>query len=139
MPEGVGYSGSNVVAGTGLALNYVGDFVYAYSGQVSLTSAGDTTMLSFTTGKSVIRGMVQSGHDTTQMSGAQSLQTIIKFNGIIVYDHLTLYSSADTQTADLGSPIELVIPPFTEVKVIGFTSDSGPIPSTYQLVGRLYK
>jgi hypothetical protein len=139
MPEGVGYSGSNVTANTGLTLNYVGDFVYAYSGQVSLSSAGSTTMLSFTSGKHVIRGTVQSGHDTTQMSANQTLQTIIKFNGIIVYDHLNLYATADTQTADLGSPIELVIPPYTEVTVIGFTSDSGPIPTTYQLVGRLYK
>jgi len=139
MPEGVGYSGSNVVAGTGLALNYVGEFVYAYSGQVSLTSAGDTIMLSFTTGKNVIRATVQSGHDTQQMSANQTLQTKIKFNGIIVYDHLTLFVVTDVQTADLGSPIELVIPPYTEVTVIGFTSDTGPIPSTYHLIGRLYE
>ena len=139
MPEGIPYSGTNVTANTGLTLNYVGEFVYAYSGQTSLSSAGQTTMLLFTTGQHVIKGTLQSGHDTTQMSGSQTLQTIIKFNGIIVYDHLNLYATADTQTADLGSPIELVIPPYTEVTVIGFTSDTGPIPTTYHLVGRLYK
>jgi len=95
-------------------------------------------MLHFNTGAYMIRGNLQSGHDTTQMSGSQTLSTEVKFNGVIVYDHLTLFSSADTQTADLGSPIELIIPPFTEVTVTGFTSDTGPIPTTYQFVGTVH-
>jgi len=132
--------GSNAqFIGGSKALTLLGNgFCYAYSGQEDLTSSGAVIMLDFNTGSYMIRATVQSGHDTTQMSGAQSLQTIIKFNGVIVFDHLTLYSSADTQTADLGSPIELIIPPFTEVIVSGFTSDTGPIPTTYQLVGTIH-
>ena len=51
MPEGVGYSSSNVTAGTGLSLNYVWRDVYAYSGSIDATdSTTPITMLKFTTG-----------------------------------------------------------------------------------------
>jgi len=132
--------GSNAqFIGGSKALTLLGNgFCYAYSGQEDLASSGALIMLDFNTGSYMIRATVQSGHDTTQMSGSQTLQTTIKFNGVIVYDHLTLFSSADTQTTDLGSPIELIIPPFTEVIVSGFTSDTGPIPTTYQLVGTIH-
>lgn len=126
------------VASTGLGIRYVGNYAYAYSGQTSLTSSGAVIMLDFTSGSGVIVGVVQSGHDTTQMSAGQSLSTEIQFNDIVVFDHLTLFTSADTQTVDLGSPIHLIIPPLTHVKIIGETSDTGPIPTTYQLTGRVY-
>jgi len=128
------------LAVTGPKLIYTedGKHCYAYSGQVSMASSGAIIMLNFNSGPHVIIGKLQSGHDTTQMSGAQTLSTEVKFNGVIVYDHLTLYSSADTQTADLGSPIELLIPPHTTVLVTGFTSDTGPIPTTYHLIGTVY-
>jgi len=134
--EGIPPTASVVVPGP--SLNYVAEWAFAYSGQTSLSSAGPSTMLDFTTGEGVIVAVVQSGHDTTQMSGSQSLSTEIQFNEVIIYDHLTLYTSADTQTADLGSPINLIIPPFTRVQIIGATSDTGPIPTTYQLTGRVY-
>jgi len=126
------------VASSGLGIRYISNWAYGYSGQTSLTSAGPITMLDFTSGSGVIVALVQSGHDTTQMSGSQSLSTEIQFNEVVIYDHLTLYTSADTQTADLGSPIHLIIPPFTHVQIIGQTSDTGPIPTTYQLTGRVY-
>ena len=139
MPDTETIPVSASIASTGPGIRYIGDFAYAYSGQTSLVSAGGgTTMFDFTSGSGVIVAVVQSGHDTTQMSSAQTLSTEIQFNGVIIYDHLTLYSTADTQTADLGSPIHLIIPPFTHVKIIGATSDTGPIPTTFQLTGRVY-
>jgi len=130
------------VAAIGLGIRYIGAepmFVYAYSGQTSLTSGGGAiSMLDFTSGSGIIVGLVQSGHDTTQMSASQTLSTEIQFNDVVVFDHLTLFTSSDTQTVDLGSPIHLIIPPFTRVKIIGATSDAGPIPTTYQLTGRVY-
>jgi len=130
-------------ASTGLGLRYVGSgdthqFCYAYSGQTSLASGAASTMLDFTSGSGVILALVQSSHDTTQMSAGQTLSTEIQFNELVIYDHLTLRTDTDTQTVDLGSPINLIIPPFTHVKIIGATSDAGPIPTTYQLTGRVY-
>ena len=58
MPEGVGYSGSNVVASVGLGLNFVGDQVYAYSGVHNGTNSF-VNYLSFTTGKEAFLGKVQ--------------------------------------------------------------------------------
>jgi len=95
-------------------------------------------MLDFTSESNIIVGLVQSGHDTTQMSAGQTLSTEIQFNELVIYAHLTLRTDSDTQTEDLGSPIHLIIPPFTRVKIIGSTSDAGPIPTTYQLTGRVY-
>ena len=130
------------VVSTGLSLRYLGTdtkWAYAYTGQTSLASgAGASTMLDFTSGSGIIVALVQSSHDTTQMSTGQTLSTEIQFNEIVIYDHLTLRTDSDTQTVDLGSPINLIIPPFTHVKIIGATSDAGPIPTTYQLTGRVY-
>jgi len=132
--------GSNAqFTGGSKAITLLGNgFCYAYSGQENMASSGAIVMLQFNTGAYMIRGQLQSGHDTTQMSGSQTLSTEVKFNGIIVYDHLTLFSAADTQTADLGSPVGFIIPPFTEVIVTGFTSDTGPIPTTYQFIGTVH-
>ena len=51
--------GSNATfAGTGKGLSYVGDFVMAYSGELSAND-NETTYLLFQTGKGVITGMLQ--------------------------------------------------------------------------------
>ena len=45
-------AGSNP-AGTGTSINYVGDFVYGYSGSMTVDDT-ETTMLEFTTGSELI-------------------------------------------------------------------------------------
>jgi len=122
MPEGVGY-GSNIVAGAGLDLNYVGDRVYAYSGTfASATTA--FTMLDFTTGAKTIKGLFafngQIQFDNSVANGGYS-GFQVSFNGVII-------ALAKTDTTNNDMPIKgwekVVIPPYTNVKVEGVSGEA---------------
>ena len=115
MPEGVGYSGSNVVAGAGLELNYVGDYCYAYSGAVQVAST-NVAQLDFQTGKGIIQGHIScmgSVDDSNPALGSSTAFTI-SFNGVIVFK-----VKCDTENEDMPSvqTIPVVIPPYTGVTV----------------------
>tara|TARA_R110002051_G_scaffold261977_1_gene321898 strand:- start:75 stop:476 length:402 start_codon:yes stop_codon:yes gene_type:complete len=55
---GAGNVAGGAPASTGTNLNTIGDFAYAYSGNVTVASGG-TTMLSFTTGQYLFKGALQ--------------------------------------------------------------------------------
>ena len=58
--------GSNAVfSGPNKGLNYIGEYCYAYSGLIQVTTASE--LLNFTTGKNLIRAKFQftMGEDTT--------------------------------------------------------------------------
>jgi hypothetical protein len=115
MPEGVGYSGSNVVAGAGLELNYVGEYCYAYSGVVQVAST-NVKQLDFQTGKGIIQGHIScmgSVDDSNPALGSSTAFTI-SFNGVIVFK-----VKCDTENEDMPSvqTIPVVIPPYTGVTV----------------------
>jgi len=77
MPEGVGYSGSNVVAGAGLDLNYVQDRVYQ-------VASSNVKHLEFRTGKKLIIAeftAIAAALPATVADGAISLFKI-NINGI---------------------------------------------------------
>jgi hypothetical protein len=112
MPEGVGYSGSNVVAGAGLDINYVGKHVYAYSGEITFQNAGADALV-FTTGnKPMVLNMMVMTNDTDADD--------------FIYD-LTLneVSIAKARFTAIGMssltlPIQLlgiVVPPYSNVKL----------------------
>jgi len=132
MPEGVGYSGSNVVAGAGLELNYVGNHAYAYSGIVAISSgsSADHTMLNFTTGAHVIRGFISWFSEAT---GTSDEFVAVKLNGVTTV--LSRYSHAYHASAD--QPLEIIIPPYTNVECL-FGNDAGT-NATLQLTGRVFE
>ena len=112
MPEGVGYSGSNVVAAAGLDLNYVGEHVYAYSGSVTFNN-NITNALNFTTGNKPI---VLDLMITTDHNDADNFQYALLLNNISIATALFL----NTTQTDLTLPVQLlnlVIPPYTNVKL----------------------
>ena len=131
MPEGVGY-GPNVTASTGLELNIVGAHAYSYSGTVAVPNSA-TTLNEFTTGNYYLVGKWYPGY--AEESG-DNMQFIIKFNGIDVYQ-----TTLDSRL--VNSPfqwIELIIPPFTQVKATcNDKSSSGPIGMVSNFTGRIYK
>jgi len=116
MPEGVGY-GSNIVAGTGLELNYIGAHCYAYSG---LYAANTTafTVLSFTSGKGYIVGHMQLNGGVQEDSPANStINTAnIQFNGNTVA--LIRSGTATSDDSPMTVSQRLIVPPFTQVIVI---------------------
>jgi len=115
MPEGVGYSGSNVVAGAGLDLNYIQDRVYAYSGMYQIASS-NVKHLEFRTGKQLIIAKftgIAAALPATLASGAVSLFKI-NINGITI---ATVKTDSDTEDMPTYATIPLVIPPFTTIEI----------------------
>ena len=130
MPEGVGYSGSNVIAGVGKELNYLGTHCFAYSGSFAAGS-GPTDYLDFTSGSGYIVGRFEMNADFAG-TGGNDLAVIIKFNGInVVYE------------SDIGNNylagdcyFDVVIPPLTSVLVQMIASSA---VSNINFVGKVYK
>jgi hypothetical protein len=121
MPEGVGYASSNVVASTGLELNYVGDRCFAYSGTFNVNTTA-FTMLNFTTGSKTIKGKFygygpvkfDSDINTGKFGGFQC-----SLNGNVV-----AIMKSDTGQHDMGQVLEFecILPPYTNVEVQGLAS-----------------
>jgi len=132
MPEGIPYVGTNVIAGTGLELNYLGRHCFAYSGARSIPAAGvaGTTMLNFTTGAHVIRGYF-AWHSEASTTTDEFM--VVKLNGIITVQ--SRYSDAYNSSND--QPLEIIIPPYTNVECL-FGNDGGTT-ATFQLTGKVYK
>jgi len=130
MPEGVGYVGPNIVAGTGLELNYLGSHCFAYSG--SFNPGSGETYLDFTTGSGYIVGVVEINADYAG-TGGTNLQVEISLNGIDVVVERDVgndYVPGDTE-------FKLIIPPYTNVKVD--ISGSASAPANANFTGRVYK
>jgi len=116
MPEGIPYASSNVVAGTGLDLNYVGDHAMAYSGIVNTVQDTYATVLDFTTGSGYIEGTIGfygPAKDDDAASGSNGLFKLFFNDQIILYVNQELVNE-DMATA---SAIPLIVPPFTNVRV----------------------
>jgi archaellum component FlaF (FlaF/FlaG flagellin family) len=116
MPEGVGY-GSNIVAGAGLELNYVGSHCYAYSG-LYLANTTAFTVLEFQTGKGYIVGEMQlnAAVDDDGPTSVNINSANILFNGISVA--LIRAGVAGDDTTPTSERQKLIIPPLTQVQVI---------------------
>jgi len=110
MPEGIPYAGSNVVAGAGLELNYVGNHVYAASGLIpnAGTGAPDSTMLNFTTGAKAIIATLDFNDNST---GGSDIYFRMNYNSIVVLD-------AKGGLEFLPWKYNILIPPYTNVEVL---------------------
>jgi len=129
MPEGIPYSSSNVTAGTGLELNYLGRHCFAYSG--SFNPGSGETYLDFTTGSGYIVGIVEINADYAG-TGGTNLQVEISLNGIDVVVERDVgndYVPGDTE-------FKLIIPPYTNVKV---DISGASAPANANFTGRVYQ
>jgi len=136
MPEGVGY-GPQFTASVGKELNYVGKYCYAYSGVK--TTAGQSielTLLEFTTGNHVIKALTEPALAQVTNSGVDYLYRIY-FNEVIIYFfNVTRFSAA---VEDLKDAINILIPPFTKVKMTAESNRSGTDDFCWILTGDVYK
>jgi len=141
MPEGVGY-GSNIVASTGLELNVVGDFAYAYNQRGTGTVQTPTNTLDFMTGNFLfvghwtVCGSVNKDGDS-DTGGID--QFYLKLNGITIMSLRT-----DTQSQIVESPqsltVPVIIPAYTTVEVLAVSeqnNDNWLVSNS--LTGRIYK
>jgi hypothetical protein len=137
MPEGVGYSGSNVVAGTGLELNYVGEHCYAYSGMLAV-SGSVQTHLNFTTGKNLILGKLycNGAVDMSDVARGQETAFQIKVNGVIIAQ---LKTSSETDDNNPTIWNDLLFPPFTNVQVTCISDAANFGETCVTFTGKVYK
>ena len=138
MPEGVGYASTNVVAGTGLDLNYIGDHCFAYSGEFPTTTSAQTT-LDFQTGnKYIIFDAYFTG--PTQFSDPNTGREAnwqVSLNGIVVATVHTDTSEGDVLTQP---QLRFLAPPYTTVKIeVDGNDGASGYKNCVMLTGKLYK
>jgi hypothetical protein len=119
-------------SGTGTSLNFIGNHVYAYSGDVTVVAgtSADTTMLDFTTGPEYIVGTFSF---TGQNTGSNDEFLSISMNSEPVFRGR--YPSGSQRVNE--QPTDLVIPPYTRVTCkLGVETSNQSM--TFVLTGRVY-
>jgi len=132
MVEAEGIPPTASVASVGPSIRYIGNWVYAYSGIVSVNNI-ETTLLEFTTGAGIIATKIQFN----MLSAAgDDYQYRIKFNDQVVQSYLV------TEASDRGKPdnkMSLVIPPFTLLTATAQNiTDTSGADQIVSLAGRVY-
>ena len=131
MPETDTIPVSASIASTGKGIRYIGDWAYAYSGNI-LVPNSLTELNNFTTGAGVLIGKWYPGY--AEQSG-DNMQFIINLNENEIY-RTTLDSRL------VGNPfqyINIVIPPLTAVKITCENKTSASnVTMQSNLVGRVY-
>ena len=124
------------VASSGLGIRYVGNWVYGLSGQI-IVSNDTSTQFDFTSGSGIIVGHYQFFVDVADMDDNKVLGFEIYFNDIRVIESKH-YTSSPGSVYDFDNPINLIIPPFTDVKITASTNDASNVETYGVLTGRVY-
>ena len=128
---GLGSGGS--FTGAAEALEIVGDFAYAYSGEVTVASAGggaNTTLLNFTSGNFLFVGFLNFSNN---IDGATAVDLEMSLNGQNV-----LIMKEDNSATDHPMRYNVIIPAYTQVSV-KWGQGSGDNEATALLTGRIYR
>jgi len=131
--EGIPPTASVVVPG--LSLNYVGDWVFAFSGLISSSGSEGSpiSILEFTTGAGII-----VGNFSCCKSDANTERGLfaITLNGAVVAKQFFRTNQAGYDET-FPMVFKILLPPFTEVQLLsGFESPSGDV--TGSMTGRVY-
>ena len=138
-PGGGGPVGSgNSFTGPAQTLEYGGlGWVYAYSGPTG-ASTSSQTVLDFTTGSKLIVGQFITCGSIVFSSAVGGVKSAFK---ISLNDAIVAQTQVDNQTDHSPGPlpVDLVIPPYTNVKVQVISDDTNAnAQSTVLFVGRTY-
>ena len=122
------------VAATGLGIRYIGQYCYAYSGEITTTDTSSAyhTALKFNTGTNTIVCKVQY---TYSGGGNETSYLQIKMDGQTVMNAVLDAAGAASELLDM--PFDLVIPPETNVQ-IKCGDNAGSKIYTVMLSGRAY-
>jgi hypothetical protein len=126
------------VAATGLGIRYLGDYAYAYSGEVLVNSGiSPVKMLEFDTGSGIVKGWLTFSVDFTNLSAANKWGWKVSFNGEVIMNYLTEFQTVMTAIQQMPWPI--LIPPQTNVKVEAQSGDDPhDVDFNVGLVARVY-
>jgi len=99
-------------------------YAYAYSGSVAATSGADATNLDFTTEGEYLKGRFYFSLDEDDLGSGDQVGWMIQFNGITISMARVETVGTDLLYHNILPYIDLIIPPFTNVKGIAFTNTS---------------
>ena len=136
MPEGKGYGPQNT-ASTGLNLNIIGDFIYGFSGSIGVGNS-ETDLLDYTTGNYYVVGgwFANFNQLTSDPIATEDFRFVLYLNDI----QIAMMETADSQQASRATVQDLIIPPFTNVKVTGRNyTGSANEPCGVVITGKVYK
>jgi hypothetical protein len=138
--SGAGGAGNPVggnPAGVGTGLNYIGNHAYANSGEV-LVNNNTVTMLEFTTGSSYFVGSFSYGVDqNASLGGSKLIGFTISLDGQKIMQLVT-QTATNYPIIDIDNNYQLLIPPYTKVKIESETTNSTNVPTYAMLTGRVY-
>ncbi len=120
-------------AGIGTSLNYIRNFCYAYSGQVSTVSSNDMTLLEFETGSELLR--IQLSMVTFGVT-SEDFKYKINFNSQQI-NEVYFVDTFDSYTEDSRN-FFYIIPPFTKVKITGNSVGGGAGTIGAMLAGEIH-
>jgi len=130
---GAGNTLGGTPAGVGASLNYIGDHVYANSGEVAVNQ-NLTELFNFTTGSNqyIVADIIMGSE------GASGNDFFIesKLNGEVVF--VTFMSTDTTPYPTVSNPLRILVPP-NSTFVFALKNDSAATRTwTATLVGRVY-
>jgi len=121
------------VASVGPGLRYVGNWAYAYSGDLVTDSNNELTMLEFTTGMGIIVAKIQFN----DLSGSADLFTYkIYLNDVLMNAYNATAFSTEQNNPD--PVLFMIIPPFTKVKCAAKNSAANNRNVIVAFTGRVY-
>jgi len=137
MPEGVGYGPQNT-ASVGKDIHVIGNHAYCFSGFIS-ASTSSKVYLEFTSGNYYFVGQFQFNTPLEEADPTAGIESVcrIDFNGVGVS---MIRAGADfADNADSNVTQDLIIPPFTLVKVVVdcHATDANRF-GTCSLIGKVY-
>jgi len=128
--------GSNAIfTGASDTLVIVADYCYAYSLAKIFDNDPEVTLLSFNTGKHILKvQFLPYRTDTDSLNSAHN----VYINGVLVLN--MVMSSGDNHSALSLSPYQLIIPPlsFVEVKIVNISNTSNGTGAC-SMIGRVYE
>jgi len=123
------------VASVGPGINYIGSHCFAYGGKRTVANT-TLTFLEFFSGSGYIFAKFFFGYDTSGLNSGNEIGYEIFFNDLSIMDNTSLMLHGWALTGTY--PPELIIPPFTKVKVTMETDDASGIALNASMTGRVY-
>ena len=106
-------------------------FAYAYSGGVNVPASTEATLLEFKNNSEYIVANFQFGIHAKNQSDNSTF--ILYLNDVVIwYDE-----KEDTESAGFDSPLIIIIPPFSTIKITGQITGAGDILHNANMTGKV--
>jgi len=140
MPETDVIPTSASTASVGKGIRYVGNWAYAYSGDVSCSFNTETTLLDFQSGTGTCVARFDFGINDVAMDVGTHAFYQVYFNDLrVMYrrDEMSGGTGVKPSTM-LATTLNLIIPPLTNIKITGQQSDGTAHDMYGMITGRVY-